>query len=105
MYEVSSGTVIADRRTRQFSMVDLVAVSVSTPVPETVDPSSAMGTSTTQPWELQQLHVVQWQFLEKQKLTGSSLSVWHKSRLFVGLNTHFPPLFVVYYESMKRKLI
>jgi hypothetical protein len=31
--------------------------------------------SLHQPWELEQLNVVEWQFLEYQKLTGSSLSV------------------------------
>jgi hypothetical protein len=45
-----------------------------------------------QSWELQQLHVVQWQFLEKQKVTASSLPGWHQSRLFFGLNPHFPLL-------------
>jgi hypothetical protein len=30
--------------------------------------------------------------MEKQKLTGSSLPVWPQSRVFVGLNTHFPLL-------------
>jgi hypothetical protein len=50
-----------------------------------------------QPWELQQLNVVQRYFLEDHKLTGSSLPVWSPSRVFVGLNkrvywSHFPLL-------------
>ena len=45
-----------------------------------------------QSWELEQLNVVQLQFLEQQNLTGSSLPVWSQSRVFVGLNTHFPLL-------------
>jgi hypothetical protein len=45
-----------------------------------------------QSWELELLNVVQWQFLEQQKLTASALPVWPQSRVFVGLNTHFPLL-------------
>jgi hypothetical protein len=42
-----------------------------------------------QSWELELLNVVQWKFLEQQKLTASALSVSPQSRVFVGLNTHF----------------
>jgi hypothetical protein len=42
-----------------------------------------------QAWELEELNVVQWQLLEQQKLTGSSLPVWPQLRLFVGLSLIF----------------
>jgi hypothetical protein len=33
-----------------------------------------------QSWELELLNVVQWQFLEQQKLTATALPVWPQSR-------------------------
>ncbi len=46
-----------------------------------------------QTWELEQLHVVPWKFLEKQKLTGSSLSVWYNhtcSLTWIHTSLSFP---------------
>ena len=43
-----------------------------------------------QSWELELLNVVQWKFLEQQKLTASALPVWPQSRVFVGLHVNSP---------------
>ncbi len=84
------GTVSVDRLLRQWHMVDVVHVLTQKLL---LSPSAQY-----QPWEREQLNVVQCHFLEQQKLTGSSLTVWSQSHLFVGLITHFPlPAFHVFW--------
>jgi len=45
-----------------------------------------------QSWEFELLNVVQWQFLEQQKLTASALPVWPQSRVFLRLKSTIPLL-------------